>query len=49
MVVINEYLDVANAFYDGDEPRLINGVLDKIARDLRAAEFTGSRDGNQGG
>src|SRR5919199_2558841 len=34
--VINEYLDVAHAFFEGDEPRLANGVLDRLARDTRA-------------
>lgn len=38
-VVINEYLDVAKAFFDEDEPRLINGVLNRIARELREDEF----------
>lgn len=38
-VVINEYLDVASGFFSGDEPRLLNGVLDKLARLLRPAEF----------
>ena len=38
-VVINEYLDVAHAFLSGDDPRVVNGVLDKLARRLRPAEF----------
>jgi N utilization substance protein B len=38
-VVINEYINVAHAFFDEDEPRVVNGVLDKIARKLRADEF----------
>ncbi len=38
-VVINEYLDIARGFFDGDEPRMANGVLDKLARQLRASEF----------
>ena len=38
-VVINEYVDIAKAFFDGDEPRITNGVLDAIARDLRPQEF----------
>ncbi len=38
-VVINEYLDVAHGFFDGDEPRMVNGMLDKLARSLRPAEF----------
>ena len=31
-VVISEYLDVANAFFDGEVPAMINAVLDRIAR-----------------
>jgi len=38
-VVINEYLDVAHGFFDGDEPRMANGVLDRLAHLLRPAEF----------
>ncbi|TNE37218.1 MAG: transcription antitermination factor NusB [Alphaproteobacteria bacterium] len=39
-VVINEYLNVVHAFFEGDEPKFLNGVLDKIARVLRASEFS---------
>ncbi|MGG5808173.1 transcription antitermination factor NusB [Falsiroseomonas sp. CW058] len=38
-VVINEYLDIAHGFFLGDEPRFANGVLDSLARSLRAEEF----------
>jgi transcription antitermination protein NusB len=38
-VVINEYIDIAHAFLSQDEPRVVNGVLDKLARRLRPAEF----------
>ena len=38
-VVINEYMDVAKAFFEEDEPRLVNGVLNNIARELREDEF----------
>ncbi|NGM22047.1 transcription antitermination factor NusB [Roseomonas stagni] len=38
-VVINEYLDIAHGFFVGDEPRFANGVLDALARTLRADEF----------
>lgn len=34
-VVINEYMDVAHAFYPGDEPAFVNGVLDRLAKELR--------------
>lgn len=38
-VVISEYVDVAKAFFDGDEPKIVNGVLDNLARQLRPEEF----------
>jgi N utilization substance protein B len=38
-VAISEYVDVASAFFDGDEPRFINGVLDRFARQCRPLEF----------
>jgi len=44
-VVVSEYVDVANAFLDGDETGMVNAVLDAMARALRSAEFdrAGSR------
>jgi N utilization substance protein B len=38
-VVISEYVEVAHAFLEGDEPRVVNGVLDQIARKLRPGEL----------
>lgn len=38
-VVITEYVNTAHAFLGGEEPRVVNGVLDKLARRLRPAEF----------
>ncbi|MEQ1577017.1 MAG: transcription antitermination factor NusB [Hyphomicrobium sp.] len=38
-VVINEYINVAHAFFNDDEPKVVNGMLDKIAHGLRAKEF----------
>lgn len=38
-VVLNEYLDVAHGFFTGDEPRMANGLLDRLAHLLRPAEF----------
>jgi N utilization substance protein B len=38
-VVINEYMDIAHGFFGGEEPRFANGVLDAMARSLRAPEF----------
>jgi N utilization substance protein B len=39
-VVITEYADVASAFVERDETGMVNAVLDQLARNLRAAEFT---------
>jgi N utilization substance protein B len=38
---ISEYVDVAHSFYGGDEPGLINAVLDKVARSVRPSDFDG--------
>jgi N utilization substance protein B len=40
-VVINEYINVAHSFFSGEEPKVVNGVLDRLGRRLRAAEFDG--------
>lgn len=45
-VIISEYIDVAKAFFEDDEPGLVNGVLDRLAHELRDAEFeAGKADG----
>lgn len=31
-IVINEYMDVAHGFFSGDEPRMVNGLLDAVSR-----------------
>jgi transcription antitermination protein NusB len=39
-VAINEYVDVATAFFeDGDEPGFVNGALNTLARQRRPGEF----------
>lgn len=38
-VVISEYIDVAHAFFEGDEPRVVNGVLDALARQMRPGQL----------
>jgi N utilization substance protein B len=38
-VVIDEYVEVAHAFFEGDEPKVVNGVLDQIARKVRPGEL----------
>jgi N utilization substance protein B len=39
-VVVSEYVDVAHAFVEGDETGMVNAVLDQLAREMRAAEFS---------
>jgi N utilization substance protein B len=34
-VIVTEYVDIAKAFYTEDEPKLVNAVLDRVARRLR--------------
>lgn len=39
-VTINEYLELAKAFYpDGKEAKFVNGVLDQMAREARPDDF----------
>lgn len=37
--IISEYVDVAKAFFEGDEPGIVNGVIDNLAHRIRPAEF----------
>lgn len=34
-VIINDYVEVTNAFYEGGESKLINAVLDSISKTIR--------------
>jgi transcription antitermination protein NusB len=38
-VAINEYVSIAHAFYGQGEPTFVNSVLDRVARQERAAEL----------
>ncbi len=38
-VVINEYIDVAHAFFGEDEPRVVNGILHNLAQRYRPGEL----------
>ncbi len=38
-VVINEYVDIAHAFFDSEQPSLVNGVLDALAAKARPGEI----------
>jgi N utilization substance protein B len=40
-VIVSEYVDVAHAFVESDETGMVNAVLDQLARELRAQEFSG--------
>lgn len=35
-IIVNDYLTVTRGFYDGEETRLINGILDRIAKQVRS-------------
>ncbi len=37
-VIVSEYVDIAKAFYDGEESKLVNAVLDRVARSVRKEE-----------
>ncbi len=43
-VAINEHIEIARDFFSRGEPGMVNGVLDRIAREVRAAEFTETND-----
>ena len=34
-VIVSEYIDIAKAFYTEDEPKLVNAVLDRVAKRVR--------------
>ncbi len=40
-VIIDEYIDLANAFADAKESAFVNGALDGLARDVRAEDGRG--------
>jgi N utilization substance protein B len=42
-VAITEYINVAHAFFDEDEPRVVNGILDAIARQVRPEEMSAAQ------
>lgn len=46
-VVISEYVDLAHAFFEGEEPKVVNGILDKLGHEVRPQDFArqGSNDG----
>lgn len=46
-VVISEYIDIAHAFFAEEEPKVVNGILDRLAHKARPHEFAseGTSDG----
>jgi len=44
-VAINEYVEVAHAFFPAEQSRFVNAILDRIAHQLRADEFGGDDHG----
>lgn len=42
-VVINEYVEVGHAFFDGPQPGFINGVLHRVALALRPGEIADAK------
>ena len=34
-IIINDYLNVTTGFYDGSEPKIVNAILDKVAKSVR--------------
>ena len=34
-VIVTEYVEIAKAFFEDDEPKLVNAVLDRIAKQVR--------------
>ena len=37
-VIIQEYVDLAYAFFTKNEPKMVNALLDQISREIRAAQ-----------
>lgn len=43
-VAVSEYVDIAKAFYDDTEPKLVNAVLDRVARRVRGGAEAADKD-----
>jgi len=44
-VSINEYVEVTHAFFSGEEPGLVNGILDRLAHEAGRADARGENAG----
>ena len=47
-VVINEYVEIAHAFFSGKEPGLVNAVLDRLATSMRSTAPAAPDDAGRG-
>src|SRR6185312_9960412 len=45
-VVISEYVDIAHAFFAEEEPKVVNGILDRIGHKSRPQEFASKGTGD---
>jgi N utilization substance protein B len=45
-VVITEYVDIAHAFFAEDEPKVVNGILDRLGHRARPHEFAAQGTGD---
>jgi len=45
-VVISEYVDIAHAFFAEEEPKVVNGILDRIGHKSRPQEFASEGTGD---
>ncbi|MGF9562319.1 transcription antitermination factor NusB [Neorhizobium sp. JUb45] len=34
-VIVTEYVEIAQAFFEGEEPKIVNAVLDRLAKQIR--------------
>lgn len=34
-VIVNEYIDLTKAFFEGPEPKFVNGLMDRVAKAVR--------------
>ena len=39
IVIIDQYVSISSDFFEGKEPGFVNGALDKMAKEVRKAEF----------
>ena len=36
-IIISDYMNITNSFFDSSEPKLVNAVLDGLAKEIRSA------------